>query len=235
MSKEIRNHINSFRNFILNENNKSENNFNYILMINPISDYFQYKKDGISDKKNPYYQDYEFNLIFDDNSHISAISFDDISLSVNALKDFYGDAKKWEKQTSGNRKIDDVKSKAKIVLLYSHNDEGEINKILSKTVSFKEHFDRNVLPYLQDAVSFKEHFDRNVLPYLQDVINIHMNKVGLVNKNKEDVERKKEFNKFKDDLLFTHYDSIEKLILIDKLKGENLYNKIKKLYIPQLA
>jgi hypothetical protein len=217
MSKEIRNHINSFRNFILNENNKSENNFNYILMINPISDYFQYKKDGISDKKNPYYQDYEFNLIFDDNSHISAISFDDISLSVNALKDFYGDAKKWEKQTSGNRKIDDVKSKAKIVLLYSHNDEGEINKILSKTVSFKEHF------------------DRNVLPYLQDVINIHMNKVGLVNKNKEDVERKKEFNKFKDDLLFTHYDSIEKLILIDKLKGENLYNKIKKLYIPQLA
>ena len=168
-------------------------------------------------KKNPYFRDYEFNLIFDDNSHISAISFDDISLSVNALGEFYGEAKKWEKQTSGSRKIDDVKSRAKIVLLYSHNDEEKINKMLSK------------------AVSFEEYYGRNILPYLQDVINIHMDKVGLGNKNKEDSERKKEFNKFKDDLLFVYYDNIENLILTDKLKGENLYNKIKKSYISQLA
>ena len=217
MSKETRNHINSFKKFMINENNKYENDFNYILMINPLSDYFRYKKVGISDKKNPYFEEYEFNLIFDDNSHISAISFDDISLSTNPLTDLYGEAKKWEKQTSGNRKINDVKLKAKIVLLYSHNDEEKINKILSKTVSFKEHF------------------DKNIQPYLQDIINIHMNKVGLGNKNKDDVERKKEFNKFKNDLLFKYYDSIENVILTDKLKGENLYNKIKKLYIPQLA
>jgi len=213
MSKETINHINSFRKNMLNENN----NFNYILMINPISDYFQYKKYGCSDEKNPYFEYSEFNLIFDDNSHISVISFDDISLSANALIDLYGEAKKWKKQTSGNRKIDDVKLKAKIVLLYSHNDEEKINKILSKTVSFKEYF------------------DENIQPYLQDVINIHMTKVGLGNKNKEDAERKKEFNKLKDDLLFKYYDGIEDIILTDMLKGEKLYDKIKELYIPQLA
>lgn len=187
-------------------------------MINPSSLYFMYRDDeGAPDNENPFFRDIEFNLIFDDNSCVTAISFDGISLSVNALDELYGEAKKWETQTSGNRKIVDIKSNASTLLLYSHNDKEKIDIVLSKTVSFKEHF------------------DVNILPHLQCVVDIHMDKVGFGCREKHDIERKEEFSKFRDNLLFKHYDEIENLILINRLSGILLYDKIKGLHIPQLA